>query len=214
MNRYSHPETPYLPWSPSVAKDGIVSSVDWKNQDIVVLTEKLDGQNVSIYYDGYVHARSIDDNKGVHLSAAKHIAATIMMGIRSGIRLCGELMTYRHSVNYDTLDSHFYLHSAWISEYCLSWGETVKLSRSLGIPTVPVLFIGATNSLDIVNFNPMSSFGQECEGYVIRRPSGFYYNHFRYNVAKSVRKNHVQPNAEHWSKRLIENSIGRKDLHD
>lgn len=214
MNRYRHPETPYLPWSPSITKDSLVSVVDWKNHDIIVVTEKLDGQNVTIYHDGYVHARSIDDNRGQHLSAAKHIAAIIMQSMRPGLRLCGELMTYKHSVNYDSLDNQLYLHSAWIGEYCLSWGETVRIARSLGVPTVPILFVGNTNYIDIVNLVPVSNFGQECEGYVIRTPYGFYYNQFKYNVAKSVRRNHVQPNAEHWSRHLVENRIGGKHHHE
>ena len=57
---YKYPRTPHLPFSPGGTKD------DRRLRDIncfvgkeVVVTEKMDGENTSIYRD-YYHARSIN----------------------------------------------------------------------------------------------------------------------------------------------------------
>ena len=59
MQKY--PRIHHLPWSPGASSDDRVLSstaqFDGKN---VVVTEKVDGENTSIYSNGCFHARSID----------------------------------------------------------------------------------------------------------------------------------------------------------
>jgi hypothetical protein len=61
MTRYiKYPRTPHLPWSPGIAPDdevsGRLSGLEGRE---VVVTEKLDGENTTLYAD-HVHARSVD----------------------------------------------------------------------------------------------------------------------------------------------------------
>lgn len=49
-------------------------------------------------------------------------------------------------------------------------------------------------------------FGEICEGYVTRNLDSFHINDFDKNVAKCVRKNHVQTD-EHWTKDWQSNKL-------
>lgn len=61
MRRYKHPRTPHLPWGFGGTPDDLTRTLNEFDPEILVVTEKLDGQNVTIYQDCYVHARSVDD---------------------------------------------------------------------------------------------------------------------------------------------------------
>ena len=61
MNSYiKYPSTPHLPFSQGLQRDDtrIQSLNSFEGREIVV-TEKLDGENTSMYAD-HIHARSID----------------------------------------------------------------------------------------------------------------------------------------------------------
>ena len=59
--RTKYPRTFHLPWSEGKSDDDKVLSDDSQfNGKYVVVTEKMDGENTTIYSDGYVHARSVD----------------------------------------------------------------------------------------------------------------------------------------------------------
>jgi hypothetical protein len=47
--------------------------------------------------------------------------------------------------------------------------------------------------------------------FVIRTVDSFHYDNFKLNVAKYVRKNHIQTN-EHWSKNWVKNNL-KQDLN-
>jgi len=61
MNQYiKYPRTPHLPWSPGASDDDITQrSVSLFDGVDVVVTEKMDGENTSLYSD-HSHARSLD----------------------------------------------------------------------------------------------------------------------------------------------------------
>jgi len=69
MTHIKHPRTSHLPGSPGVGSDDKqaqdLSAFD--TQDVVV-TEKMDGENTTLYTDGY-HARSLDS--GFHPSRTR-----------------------------------------------------------------------------------------------------------------------------------------------
>ncbi len=51
--RVSYPRTPHLPWSPGVAADDVrVADLSGLARREVVVTEKLDGENTTLYSDG------------------------------------------------------------------------------------------------------------------------------------------------------------------
>ena len=61
MESYKYPRTFHLPWSPGVASDDkVIESLDAFVGREVVVTEKMDGENSSLYSNGHIHARSMD----------------------------------------------------------------------------------------------------------------------------------------------------------
>lgn len=107
--RYKYPRTLHLPWSESVQSDDkMVSSCQHFEGKEVVVTEKMDGENTSIYCDG-IHARSLDSRHHPSRSWVKGLQARIGWQIPEGWRLCGENVYAVHSIRYDDLESYFSL---------------------------------------------------------------------------------------------------------
>ncbi len=99
-----YPRTPHLPWSPGRSKDDIaLNSIEHLEcLDDVVVTEKLDGENTTLYHD-YLHARSIDSKSHPSRDWIKRFHAKIQYDIPEDFRICGENMYARHSIFYDAL---------------------------------------------------------------------------------------------------------------
>lgn len=202
MNRIKYPRTLHLPWSLGRTDDDkTLSNIDhFKSMDIVV-TEKLDGENTTLYSD-YSHARSIDSKHHPSRDWVKNLQYQIGWMIPHNWRICGENMYAAHSIKYDKLTSFFYVFSVWNSEnQCLSWSDTVKFCEELNLKTVPVLYEGAWPD-DFSNLLK-PAFSNEPEGYVIRNADSFSYEDFSLNMAKYVRENHVQTDSNwrtNWKK--------------
>ena len=201
MSSYvKYPRTPHLPWSPGVSSDDVrthdLSSFTGQR---VVVTEKLDGENTSMYRD-HIHARSIDSKHHPSRDWVKGFHATIAHEIPEGWRLCGENLYARHSIAYDHLRSYFYLFSVWDADNrCLSWPETEEWAELLGLPTPRVLFEGPFDAVAIERIKVDET---ESEGYVVRLAAGFGYTDFATSVAKWVRPNHVQSDG-HWMHQAV-----------
>lgn len=192
--RTHYPRTPHLPWSPGATAD------DLRTTDLsgfagreVVVTEKLDGENTTLYRDG-LHARSLDSAHHPSRAWVKSLHGNVASAIPEGWRVCGENMYARHSLPYDDLDSWFYAFSVWAGDRCLSWDATVRFASELGVPTPKVLWRGVFDErvlrrlrLDLTRQ----------EGYVVRVADGFEFADFRCCVAKWVRTGHVQTD-QHW----------------
>jgi len=112
-NYYKYPRTPHLPWSPGVSADDITqfSLLSFEGADVVV-TEKMDGENTSLYRD-HSHARSLDSIHHSSRDWLKQWHGTFAHNIPLGWRICGENLFARHSVRYDHLASYFYGFSIW-----------------------------------------------------------------------------------------------------
>ena len=192
-----YPRTYHLPWSESLTDDDrYYDNVEIFEGKDVVITEKLDGENTSLYRD-YYHARSTESRSHPSQDWCKNFHSQIKHDIPRGWRICGENMYSKHSIAYDKLDSFFYGFSIWDDKnVCLSWGETVEWFNLFGIATVPILYSGpfdATIAKDV--FNNLDTNNQE--GYVIRTADSFDYANFKNSIAKCVRKDHVQT-VQHW----------------
>ncbi len=192
-----YPRTYHLPWSESLtADDRYYENVEFFEGKDVVITEKLDGENTSLYTD-YYHARSTESRSHPSQDWCKNFHSQIKHDIPRGWRICGENMYSKHSIAYDKLDSFFYGFSIWNDKnVCLSWHETVEWFNLLGIATVPILYTGqfdATIAKDV--FTALDTNTQE--GYVIRIAEAFDYLNFKNSVAKCVRKDHVMT-VQHW----------------
>jgi hypothetical protein len=174
----------------------------------VVVTEKLDGENTTMYWD-HIHARSLDSKHHPSRTVVKQLHGQIAHQIPQGWRLCGENMYAKHSIFYDALPSYFLLFSVWNDKNeCLSWGETLEWAELLGVSAVPMLYIGNWDE-DRVKacWTGVSHFGPEQEGYVVRIVDGFGYDDFSKNVAKYVRRGHVQTDQFWMTQPVVPNEL-------
>lgn len=194
---YKYPSTPHLPFSQGLQRDDtrIVTLSNLEDKEVVV-TEKLDGENTTLYAD-HMHARSIDSRHHVSRDWVKNYWNSIRLDIPIGYRLCGENLYARHSVEYSNLDTYFYGFSIWNDQnVCLSWNDTLELFELIGVIPVPVLYRGIFD-LSILEDIAKHFDIKNKEGFVVRTADSFHYNDFSTHVAKWVRENHVQTH-QHW----------------
>lgn len=192
--RTHYPRTPHLPWSPGKASDDVTAAdlSGFAGREVVV-TEKLDGENTTLYADG-LHARSLDSAHHPSRAWVKALHGRIAAGIPAGWRVCGENMFARHSIAYDDLDSYFYAFSVWHGDDCLDWNGTVRFARRLGLPVPTVLWRGV---FDERALRALRLDTARQEGFVVRTADGFPRAEFATRVAKWVRPAHVQTDT-HW----------------
>lgn len=198
MSKYvKYPRTYHVPWSLGITNDDkVFKDMSIFNNKNVVVTEKMDGENTSLYND-YFHARSIDSNNHPSRNMVKQLHSSFSYDIPDKWRICGENLYARHSIEYGDLDSYFYGFSVWNDQnICLSWEETMGWFDLLGITPVKVLYEGLYDEQAIISLYDAYSY-DTMEGYVIRSQESFEYDDFKKNVAKFVRKNHVQTD-KHW----------------
>jgi hypothetical protein len=215
VRHFKYPRTYHLPWSPGATKDDrVMKETPWKGKEVVV-TEKLDGENTTMYRD-YIHARSLDMSYHQSRTWVKNLHGKIAHEIPEGWRFCGENLAAKHSISYRDLPSYFMLFSVWNEKNeCLPWDETVEWAELLGVPTVPVLWRGTKGKSPIwTNDEEMRAclapfialggkYGDEMEGYVVRTRSGFPYRDFRKRVGKYVRAGHVDETRHNWKHEMM-----------
>ncbi len=181
----------------------------------------MDGENTTLYRD-YMHARSVDYSSHVTRNWMRNFHSQIAHDIPEGMRICGENLSFKHSIGYDKLPSFFMVFSIWQGLRCLHWEETREWCALLGLVHVPVLYQGPFNELyrngetaayfrlmaaaggpgpGIVH--PLHVYEREVEGYVIRPEDSFTLNQFTTHVGKFVRKNHVTTHG-HWMRSHFE----------
>lgn len=207
--KVKYPRTRHLPWSLGVTADDVIgiSTEVFQNREVII-TEKLDGENTTIY-SHCMHARSLETTYHPSRSWIKAFHARIAHLIPSRWRICGENMYAQHTIKYENLKSYFYVFSVWNEKNeCLNWDETCEWAQLLGATTPEVLYRGIWNedAVKKIKIDP-----QNCEGYVVRPVKGFHFDHFNECVAKFVRKGHVDETGEHWMyKELIPNKLIEK----
>ncbi len=193
--RFKYPRTPHLPWSPGVTDDDVrcVSTDLFKDKHIVV-TEKMDGENTTLYSD-HCHARSVDSRHHPSRNWVKRLHASIAQDIPLGWRICGENLYARHSIAYENLKSYFYAFSIWNERnFCMSWSDTLQWFELLGLQAPNLLYRGLWNEALLTSIVVDEG---SVEGYVVRLENEFHYENFKTSVAKWVRKGHVQTDT-HW----------------
>lgn len=192
-----YPRTHHLPWSPGIQDDDrVMPSQDAFEGKRVIVTEKMDGENSSLYSD-YFHARSVDGRSHPSRSWVKQFWSQIQGDIPEGWRVCGENLYAKHSISYTALDTYFMGFSIWNERnVCLSWDETVEWFDLLGVTPVPVLYDGIYDEKVIRALWSEKDWDTR-EGYVVRVADAISYGEFRKCVGKFVRSGHVQT-AKHW----------------
>lgn len=200
MTYYKYPRTPHMPYSHSKTDDDktLESDSHFYDMDAVIVTEKMDGENTSVYNNGKCHARSIDSRHETYHSILLNQIQTWCHILPEGFRVCGEYLYVKHAIHYMDLQSYFYGFSVWNGPKCLDWNNTIKILNELEVTPVPILYMGLYDREKIEDiFMKAEQDGKE--GIVIRNAAGFHIHDFGKNVAKCVRKNHVQTNV-HWTK--------------
>lgn len=191
-----YPRTYHLNFSEGVNRDDrtLQDHSCFEGREVVV-TEKYDGENFTIYKD-YCHARSIDGRDHWSRSWVKNLQAQI--GFELGdYRICGENLYAKHTIGYENLESYFYVFSIWDgNNNCLSWDDTLLYCDILGLTPVKQLYRGVWDENHIKNLYDESK-REVMEGFVVRNVNSFSYFHFNQNVAKFVRREHVGT-SHHW----------------
>lgn len=219
VKRYKYPRTPHTPDSPGATSDDVrLSSLAHFNSKYCVISQKLDGENTTLYRD-YIHARSVDGRHHPSRSWVKQLHSGMSHLIPKGWRICGENLYAKHSIFYSNLPSYFFAFSVWNDKnICLSWSETVEWCKMMGLEIVPYKLFRFQSNGQVSLSIPTSGF--ECwtdetktektseEGYVLRTADySFSFDDFNLNMAKYVRANHVQT-SEHWMhSKIIPNEL-------
>lgn len=202
MERTKYPRTYHFPFSPGMTSDDKVLKAyrGFCGQEVVV-TEKMDGENTTIYMD-YFHARSIDSQHRSYRDWVKRFQCEIGYKIPTGWRVCGENLFARHSISYDNLMSYFYGFSIWDeNNVALCWDDTLMWFEELGITPVNELYRG------IFSIDKMKEIADKLdttkqEGFVCRVVGEIPYDSFNELVAKWVRPCHVTT-EDHWMHQAI-----------
>lgn len=189
-----YPRTYHLPWSEAVTDDDrTLSSLEPFEGLEVVVTEKMDGENTSMYRD-HIHARSVDSRSHPSRDWVKNFWSQFAHDIPENWRVCGENLWAKHSIAYDDLESFFMGFSIWNGLTCLAWDETLEYFALLGITPVPTLYRGMWEE-HLVRSIELDH--DTSEGYVVRPTGPIHLSEFPTKVGKYVRAGHVQT-RKHW----------------
>lgn len=211
-----YPRTHHLPWSENITDDErmVPKMTDFELADEIVVTEKMDGENTTMYRD-YIHARSLDSKNHESRNWVKNFWSNISGDIPEGWRICGENLFAKHSIAYNALPSYFFGISIWNDRnVCLSHDDTNYWFELLGITPVPVIWRGKYSKF---NHNAIwtPELAKVKEGYVMSVTHSFGMGAFKYCVGKFVRQNHVQT-VKHWmhGQRMETNQLAESwDIH-
>lgn len=213
MDLFTHyvkyPRTHHLPWSPGIHDDDrVIDSMGSFVGKRVIVTEKMDGENTTLYQDHF-HARSVDGRSHPSQDRAKAEHARFAHDIPYRWRISCENVYAQHSIAYEELPSYLLGFAVWNDRNeCLGWEETQEWFELLGITPVNVLFDGIYNEEAIRALYDDQRDWDRCEGYVMRTAERFEFSQFNTHVAKYVRKGHVQTN-KHWKfgQRIVPNGL-------
>lgn len=217
-NYYKYPRTFHLPYSPKRGSDDkvLIDDSDFEGKQVIVM-EKMDGENTSMYAD-YLHARSIDSTKDESHRWLERFRNTILPQLEhlNKWRICGENLFYKHTVFYQDLESIFLAYSIWVenqlknetenqssthsSNYSLSWQETKTIFDKIGISYPNIIYEGIYDKKKILERfeSYKTQKDRKVEGFVIRLEDSFLYKDFSKSVAKYVCDDFEITSSKHW----------------
>lgn len=209
MQLVKYPRTYHLPWSPGATEDDkILHDLSAFEGQEIVITEKMDGENTTIYPDGYAHARSLDSGRHPSRSWVKSIASKIASDLadlhKKEWRITGENLYAKHSIHYKNLKSYFYMFGFWEADFCLEWDYTEMIAEDHNIALVPVLYQGPYDELLVRALG--NTMREDQEGFVMRLARNIHMTDWNYSVAKWVREDHIQTD-EHWLNQPIVKNV-------
>ncbi|QDI76535.1 MULTISPECIES: RNA ligase family protein [Leisingera] len=197
----------HLPQSPGATSDDKIlqDTSALLAEAEVVITEKMDGENTTIYPGG-CHPRSPDARYHPSRDWIKAFAAGISPALTNGERIVGEYLFARHAIAYPALPSYF-LGFAWIVDGVIQpWEETLARFGELGIVSVPVLYRGPpSESVLQATISALDLAAQE--GFVIRTAREFAEAEMQTLLAKYVRADHVQTEVHWMNAEIVKNGL-------
>ncbi len=200
-----HPRTYHFENSNPSSDDKIQQDISILENNTIVVTEKMDGENTSLTRNK-CYPRSIDGKYHESRTYIKSKWASIKNEIPEGWRIVCENMYAKHSIHYHNLPD--YVIGLFIfneDNLCLNYDNTLEWFKLFDICPAKELYRGALN--EAFKMFPKSLNLHLQEGFVIRNINSFNYEEFSKNVIKWVRPNHVQTD-KHWLKsKLIKNGL-------
>lgn len=207
LDAIKYPKTFHFDFSGSLQNDDRrLETFDFFRDRNIVVTEKLDGENATIY-SNYYHPRSVIDDGHESRNWLKGFIPTFQYKMNSNWRICGENLYAEHSIKYDNLDTFFYVFNVFSNDpnFCLHWDQTESICKILNLKTVPVLYKGKFNYDKIKDIYYSLDFKKQ-EGIVVRVEDAFAFEDFNKFVAKAVRPKHVATD-DHWKKTWKPNKL-------
>ncbi|MDU1891794.1 MAG: RNA ligase family protein [Dysgonomonas sp.] len=210
--------TYHFPFSPGTTSDDRINHTYWDDiQRIKTLvhTEKLDGENNCLNRFGVFARSHAAPTTSPWTNQIRERWELIKRDLGS-IELFGENLYAVHSIEYQRIESYYYIFAVRCLDKWLSWEEVKFYAALFDFPTVPELSIQnvcdlSQESLEkqIVEWaSEPSIFGSsdtqtqyDCtrEGIVSRNIEEYVVSDFPHNVFKYVRKGHVKTD-EHWTR--------------
>jgi len=214
VQHVKYPRTYHLPWSPGMhSDDRMMPDVNVFNGKRVVVMEKLDGENTTMYND-HIHARSVTSGGHPSRNWVRALHGRIQGDIPEGWRINVENVYAKHSIKYEDLETYAYGFAVWNDKnVMLDWTQQLEWFQLLGIKPCPVIYWGEYDRQKIESIyakleKERKAAGGEIEGYVIRVDEPFHYSQFKSMVGKYVRANHIQT-TQHWmmGQKVIPNGL-------
>ncbi|MEX0351265.1 MAG: RNA ligase family protein [Paracoccaceae bacterium] len=199
--------TYHLPISPGATSDDKIMKdvAALKAAPEVVITEKMDGENTTIF-NGGCHPRSLDARYHPSRDWMKAFAAGISPLLRRNERIVGEYLFARHSIAYHDLPSYF-LGFAWIIDNVIQgWDETKARFNELGLSHVRVLYRGTYSDHAIEELIKGLDHSTQ-EGFVVRTVDAFSEAQMGSHLAKYVRADHVQSETHWMNAEIVKNGL-------
>ena len=210
--------TYHYPFSPGTTSDDRINHTYWEDiQKIPTLihTEKLDGENSCLSQWG-VFARSHAAPTTSPWTAQLRQRWELIKNELGNVEIFGENLYAVHSIEYQRLETHFYVFAVRCADKWLSWEEVKFYAALFDLPTVPELKIEPVTELtqqslkqEVIELAQQPSFfgsvdpwtGEACtrEGVVSRHIGEYPVSEFAHNVFKYVREGHVRTD-EHWTR--------------
>lgn len=205
VNYVKYPRTHHVPWSPGRTKDDrVLTNMNQFHGRRVIVTEKMDGENTSMYSD-HVHARSVDSANDPSRNVVKRIWSDFGYDIPDRWRICGENLYEKHSIFYDDLPSFFMGFSIWDEgNNRLGYDEMLEWFNLFGIHPAPLLYDGIYDEELIQNLPRTLNWDMDKhEGYTVTVADKIHYSEFKHLMGKFVRANHVTSEVHVRSRRVL-----------
>ena len=218
MKRTKYPRTYHLPYSQSKTDDDKTLPDDSQFEGMnVVVTIKMDGENTTVYPDGYIHARSLDGTSYKWQNWLKSYVWEFCGALADDERIVGENLYAKHSIGYkfNDIKDTFQVFAMCFNEdgvdYFYDWDYIEMFCEGYGLKHVDVIYRGIYDKDKIMEAfenkkKELAEKGQDIEGFVVRDATAFPTNEFSKHVAKYVRANHVQTD-KHWRETWTKNEF-------